>query len=226
MRKSLITIAVIASVLGFATPALAHTPTVTPSCSGLAVSLVAYEGTSTNNRVTTTIDNVATVADFGGSYSHTFSWSQTAPHTWSVVIDANRSTGNATAYDKSFSGTWQACQPAPTTTTSTTTTTTTTTTTVEPTTTTAEPTTTTAGSTTTTAAPTTTTTTLVASEAPATTSTTLALVASQAPVPPATAVRLPATGTESGRIAILGLAMFGLGLTLLGLRRRSRPVSS
>ena len=207
MRKSLIFIAVIAGVFAFAIPALAHTPTVTPSCSGLAVTLVAYEGTSTNNRVTTTIDNVATVADFGGSYSHTFNWSQTVPHTWSVVIDANRSTGNPTAYDKSFSGTWQACQPAPTTTTTTTTTTT-------------------AAPTTTTAAATTTTTTLVASEAPATTSTTTTLVASLAPVPPTAVVQLPTTGYASGRIAILGLAMFGLGLTLMGLRRRSRPVSS
>ncbi len=218
MRKSLTTIAVIVGVLAFANPALAHTPNVTPSCSGLAVTLVAYEGTSTNNRVTTTIDNVATVADFGGSYSHTFNWSQTVPHTWSVVIDANRSTGNPTAYDKSFSGTWQACQPAPTTTT--------TTTTAAPTTTTAASTTTTTAASTTTTAASTTTTTLVASEAPATTSTTTTLVASAAPVPPATVVQLPATGSESGRIVILGLAMFGLGLTLIGLRRRSRPVSS
>lgn len=223
MRKSVTaTIAVIVGVLAFATPAFAHTPSVTPSCSGLAVSLVAYEGTSTNNRVTTTIDNVATVTDFGASYSHTFNWSQTAPHTWSVVIDANRSTGNATAYDRSFSGTWQACQPAPTTTTTTTTVAPTTTTTTV-----AATTTTTAAATTTTAAPTATTTTLVASEAPVTpsTTTTVSLVASAAPVPHPADVQLPATGYASGRIAILGLAMFGLGLTLIGLRRRSRPVN-
>ena len=222
MRKSLISIAVIVGVLAFATPALAHTPTVTPSCSWLAITLVAYEGTSTNNRVTTTIDGVGTVTDFGASYSHTFNWSQTVPHSWSVVIDANRSTGNATAYDTSFSGTWQACRPDPTTTTTTTTTaapTTTTTTTAAPTTT-----------TTPTVATPTTTTTLVLSEAPVLTSTTTILVASQAPVPPAgvaaTVVQLPTTGNESGRIAILGLALLGLGLTLMGLRRRSRPVSS
>ncbi|MGZ4671813.1 MAG: LPXTG cell wall anchor domain-containing protein [Ilumatobacteraceae bacterium] len=229
MRKSLITIGIVAGVLAFATPAFAHTPTVTPSCTGLSVTAFLYEGASNNNRVTTTIDGVATVADFGGGYSHTFNWSQTVPHTWSVVIDADRFTGDPTAYDTTFSGTWQACQPAPTTTTSTTTTTTTTTTTVAPTTTTTAPTTTaptttTAGSTTTTA-PTTTTTTLVASEAPTTAATTTTLVASQAPVPPATP-QLPTTGSESGRIAILGLAALGLGLTLLGLRRRSRPVNS
>jgi LPXTG-motif cell wall-anchored protein len=220
MRKSLTIIAVIVGVLAFATPALAHTPSVTPSCSGLAVSLAAYDGPSTNNRVTTTIDGVATVVDFGASYSATFNWSQTVPHTWSVVIDANRSTGNATQFDVSFSGTWQACQPTATTVAPTTT--------VEPTTTTVEPTTTTDAATTTTAA-------LVASQAPATTSTTTAtgtgsgLVASQAPVPPADAnsavVQLPATGYAWGPTAILGLAMLGLGLALIGLRRRSRPVS-
>ncbi|MEP7046687.1 MAG: hypothetical protein ABI949_08415, partial [Ilumatobacteraceae bacterium] len=132
MRKYLTTIAVTVGVLAFATPAVAHTPSVTPSCSGLALSLVNYEGPDTNNRVTTTIDNVATTADFGGSYSHTTNWSQTVPHTWSVVIDANRTTGEPTTYDVSFSGTWQACQTAPTTTT-----------TVAPTTTTVAPTTTT-----------------------------------------------------------------------------------
>ena len=202
-----------------AAPAFAHTPSVTPSCTGLAVSFAEYEvGDGANNRVTTTIDGVPTVADFGASYSHTFTWSQTAAHTWSVVLDTNRMIGDPTAYDVTFSGTWQACQTAPTTTTTST-----------------EPTT-----TTTTVAPTTTTTTLVISEAPTTTlvlseaptatSTTTTLVASQAPVPPTpvdpTDRQLPATGHESGRIAILGLAMFGLGLTLMGLATRSRPVSS
>ncbi|MGZ4679273.1 MAG: hypothetical protein ACXV4D_03810, partial [Ilumatobacteraceae bacterium] len=114
MRKSLITIGIVAGVLAFATPAFAHTPTVTPSCTGLSVTAFLYEGASNNNRVTTTIDGVATVADFGGGYSHTFNWSQTVPHTWSVVIDADRFTGDPTAYDTTFSGTWQACQPAPT----------------------------------------------------------------------------------------------------------------
>ena len=200
-----------------ATPASAHTPTVMPSCTGLAVSLLDYTGNATNNRVTTTINGVSTVADFGASYSNTFAWSPTASHTWTVVVDANRNSGNPTEFDVSFAGTEQACQTAPTTTT-TTTAPTTTTTTVAPTTT----------------APTTTlvlseapTTTLALSEAPTTTATTL--VASQAPVPTTVdpnTVQLPRTGDESGRIVILGLAMFGLGLTLIGLARRSRPVSS
>ncbi len=221
MKKSLTTIAVIVGVLAFATPALAHTPNVTPSCSGLAISLVSYEGTNTNNRVTTTIDSVVTVADFGASYSHTFIWSQTVPHTWSVVIDANRSTGDPTAYDRSFSGTWQACQAPPTTTT--------TTTTIAPTTTTVEATTTTTveAATTTTVEAATTTTTLLASEAPvlAPTTTTTTLAGSAAEQQSAAVVQLPATGYASGQITILAVAVFGLGLTLLGLRRRSRPVS-
>ena len=214
-----ITTAIVA-VLLTATPAFAHTPSVTPSCTGLAVSLLEYEvGGGANNRVTTTIDGVPTVVDFGASYIHTFTWSQTATHTWSVVLDANRQIGDATAYDLTFSGTWQACQTAPTTTT----------TTVTPTTTTVAPTTTT----TTTVASTATTTTVVLSEAPATTppTTTAAttLVASQAPVPltigSSTAVQLPATGNKWSRIAVLGLAVFGVGMTLMGLARRSRPVS-
>ncbi|MEP7115750.1 MAG: hypothetical protein ABI862_20970 [Ilumatobacteraceae bacterium] len=214
MRKYLTTIAVIVGVLAVATPAVAHTPSVSPSCNGLALSFVSYEGSSTNNRVTTTIDNVAIAADFGASYSHTTNWSQTVPHTWSVVIDANRSTGEPTTYDVSFSGTWQACETAATTTT-----------TVAPTTTTIAPTTTTIAPTTTTVAPAPTTTILVASEAPATTSTVRPQVASEAPVPPSGGAALPATGYASGRIAILGLAMLCLGLTLIGVRRRSRPVS-
>jgi LPXTG-motif cell wall-anchored protein len=36
---------------------------------------------------------------------------------------------------------------------------------------------------------------------------------------------LPATGDESGRIAIIGLALIGFGLTLMGLRRRSRVIA-
>ena len=97
MKKSLTIIAVIGGVLAFATPALAHTPSVAPSCSGLAVSLVNYEGPSTNNTVTIKIDDATTVADFGGSYSQTFNWSQTAPHTWSGAR-SHRSTGSATQY--------------------------------------------------------------------------------------------------------------------------------
>lgn len=123
---------------------------------------------------------------------------------------------------------------APTTTTTTVapTTTTTTTTTVAPTTTTttvAPTTTTTVGATTTTAAPTTTvagttTTVQVLSEAPTTT-----LVASEAPVPTTidrTGVQLPRTGGDAARNVILGLAILGLGLTLMALARRSRPVRS
>ena len=202
-----------------ATPAFAHTPNVTPSCTGLAVSLAEYDvGNGSNNRVTTTIDGVATVADFGASYSHTFTWSQTASHTWSVVVDANRAGGgDPTQYDVTFSGTWQACQPAPTTTT-----------TLAPTTTTTLATTTT----TTTVAPTTTT--LVLSEAPTTTlglsdTPTTTLVASGAPVPSTTVDltdrQLPRTGNGSGQISILALAALGLGLILMVVRR-SRPVSS
>jgi hypothetical protein len=206
----------IGAVLITATPAFGHTPSVTPSCTGLAVVLTQYEGSSPNNRVTVVIDGNTTQVNFGGSYSHTFGWSSASGHVWTVDIDANRNSGNATQFDKHFAGTQLACE-TPTTTTTTTAPTTTTTVT--------EPTT-----TTTTVAPTTTTTILVLSDAPTTTSTTTTLVASQGPAAPTTVaptvVPLPASGHQSEGIAILGLAMFGLGLTLMGLARRSRPVSS
>lgn len=142
MKKLLfIPAAMIAATLSLAAGADAHTPSVQPSCSGLAESFSLYEGNATNNRVTTTIDGAVSVADFGGSYSHTFAWSQTVAHVWSVVVDADRNSGNATQYDTQFSGTWQPCQTPPTTTIAPTTTTTT----VPPTTTTVPVTTTTVG---------------------------------------------------------------------------------
>ena len=121
MNKTVTILTAIAAVLLItATPASAHVPQVTPSCTGLAVNLTQYESSSPNNRVTITIDNTVTVVDFGGSYSNTYPWSDTAGHVWSVVIDANRTNGgNPTGYDKTFSGTQQACRVPPTTTTTT-----------------------------------------------------------------------------------------------------------
>lgn len=103
---------------------------------------------------------------------------------------------------------------------------TTTTTLVAPTTTTQAPTTTTTKS----LAPTTTTTARGLSEAPATTTTTHAGLLSEAPGSAAavfpTARRLPTTGTESGQLALFGVAIFALGVTLLGVARRYGPVDS
>jgi LPXTG-motif cell wall-anchored protein len=114
------------------------------------------------------------------------------------------------------------CGTNTTTTTTTTTTTapTTTTTTIAPTT------------TTTTIAPTTTTTTIaatttvqVASEAPFLPTTTTTTVAPQvAAESPAAPVVLPRTGNNTAPIVILGVFMLFLGLTLLGLSRRPRPL--
>ena len=122
MNKTVTILTAIAAMLLLtATPASAHVPAVTPSCTGLAVNLTQYEpGNGANNRVTVTIDNTTTVVDFGGSYSNTYPWADTAGHVWSVVVDANRTNGgNATGYDKTFSGSTQACRVVPTTTTTT-----------------------------------------------------------------------------------------------------------
>src|SRR3954471_378046 len=105
-------------VVGMPGIALAHTPSVHDECDGLHVSLQSYEGTSTNNTVTITIDGASHSYNFGGSFTRTDTWSQTVSHTWTVVIDANRNTGNATQYDASFNGVQAPCQqpqPQPTT---------------------------------------------------------------------------------------------------------------
>ncbi len=129
---------------------------------------------------------------------------------------------------------------APTTTAATTTTTmaptttaATTTTTMAPTTTTMAPTT-TAATTTTTAVPAVTTTTLLGSAAPLPTTlapaSTTSLVLSEAPLSPvaggSTNKQLPSTGNDSSQLALLGLAVFGFGLILMGLVRDTRPVSN
>lgn len=97
----------------------AHTPQVVPSCTGLTVIFVNYEGNAQNNMVLIGVDAAPPLGQFfASSYQVTVPWSQTVAHDWSVTIDANRNTGNQTQYDAFFSGSWKACQPAPTTTSS------------------------------------------------------------------------------------------------------------
>lgn len=118
MKKLLFIPAAIIAALSLTALADAHTPSVVPSCSGLTITLTQYEGNATNNLVTIGIDNQPPGGvTFASSYSHTFTWSQTANHSYSVQIDANRNSGDPTAYDRVFTGTSTACQVAPTTTT-------------------------------------------------------------------------------------------------------------
>ena len=94
--------------------------------------------------------------------------------------------------------------------------------------------TTTAATTTTTAVPAVTTTTLLGSAAPLPTTlapaSTTSLVLSEAPLSPvaggSTNKQLPSTGNDSSQLALLGLAVFGFGLILMGLVRDTRPVSN
>jgi LPXTG-motif cell wall-anchored protein len=121
---------VLAALTVFGT-AEAHVPTVNDTCVDLDVDLSNYEtapGAALNNRVTVTIDGAAQVFDFDSDFTQSFAWSQTANHTWTVVVDANRVVGNASEFDTSFQGTQTACQTTttPATTTPSTTTTTTT----------------------------------------------------------------------------------------------------
>jgi hypothetical protein len=228
MKRLLAAIGItIGATLISAGTASAHTPNVHDECDGLYVVLTNYESTAGdafNNKVTITIDGVATDYEFDASFSRTDSWTQFAPHTWSVVIDANRNNGNTTQYDVSYQGTQTPCQP---TTTASTTTTTTTTTTLAPTTTTTEPTTTTTcpdcvintvvitePTTTTTETPTTTI--IVSTDEPplpttTTTTTTLAPVTTPGALPP--------TGGGNSNVAIVAAIAVILGVGSLVLAR-------
>jgi hypothetical protein len=101
------------AALVISTTVYGHVPSVSDDCDGLDVELSNYEttpGSGLNNRVTVTIDGTAQVFDFDSDFTQSFGWSQTANHTWTVVIDANRNNGNATEFDTSFQGTQTACQ--------------------------------------------------------------------------------------------------------------------
>jgi LPXTG-motif cell wall-anchored protein len=110
------TAAALAGLVGFGGVAAAHTPSVEAGCAALEVSLAQYDGPADNNVVTVTIDGASTSTSFASGFERTFSWSGTATHTWSVVLDANRIAGEATSYDWSRSGTQDACDQAPVTT--------------------------------------------------------------------------------------------------------------
>jgi hypothetical protein len=122
MRLALISLGL--TGLGIAATAgtsAAHNPNVVASCTQLSLNFTQYEGPASNNTVTVTIDGTPTVIQFADELSRSFPWSDAADHTWTVAIDANRETGDATAYDSSTSGSEQACvttttQPSTTTT--------------------------------------------------------------------------------------------------------------
>lgn len=87
----------------------AHDATPTPSCTGLAVDARSYSG-SAQNRITVVIDG-ETVHDgtFGAGFAREFPWTATADHAWEVRIDQ----GDGDAYDRRFTGTWEACEQPP-----------------------------------------------------------------------------------------------------------------
>lgn len=114
-------IAAILAVGWLGAPAVqAHNALATPSCTGLSWSATNYERTDVNSIVVKVDGTVVhSDPDFKASDVGTWPWSQTANHTWSVVVNAP-----GTNFDRSFSGTWQACVVVTTTTTLPTTTTT------------------------------------------------------------------------------------------------------
>lgn len=110
MKKFLAALATLALALGLvvvaaAGPASAHTPTVTPSCTGLYVKAVSYEtqqNNATPNNIKVTVDGSQVAnANFGatfGAVTYPFTPSSTS-HSYKVVIDAV-----GTDYDKTWTG--------------------------------------------------------------------------------------------------------------------------
>jgi LPXTG-motif cell wall-anchored protein len=205
----------------------AHAPTVAPSCSGLSVTLTDYEGPASNNTVTVTVDGTPTTFHFAEGWSKSFSWADTKNHTWTVDIDANIETGDATYYDHVESGTQTACV---TTTTEASTTTTVTPTTETPTTvtsTTVTPTTVTSTTTPAAIVPTTVTSTTATPTTVASASEAVAVPATKTAVSAASGVSakastLPATGSRTGVTLALAAAVLLIGLGMVTTTRRRR----
>ncbi len=106
MKKLLIIPAALASFLAMASPASAHTPTITAECESLSIDLKWYEQGST---VTVTIDGVSTTETFGPNWDDEF----TGQQSWSVVVDNNGPKQDK--YDIERSGEFVDCTPATTT---------------------------------------------------------------------------------------------------------------
>jgi LPXTG-motif cell wall-anchored protein len=207
----------------------AHTPVITHFCdTGLSVTLTFYDPPASNNLLTVTIDGVTTTFPFAAGFSQTFPWDPLADHTYTVVIDANRSPGNPlpTKFDRTFSGSQERCPDLSSTTTtappaeSTTTTSAITTTTAPP----ADSTTTTIEAATTTTAAATTTTIVGSGGPPAPTTTAVAVgpptVGGSGGLQAPTGSRLPATGNDTGMQLTVALALLIGGLVLFILTRK------
>jgi hypothetical protein len=102
MKKLLIIPAIAAGLVALASPASAHTPTISAKCQTLSIDLKWYESAT----VTVTIDGQATTEKFEGDWSDTF----TGTKTWSVSVD-----DRGKKYDFTQSGTFEDCAPPSTT---------------------------------------------------------------------------------------------------------------
>lgn len=98
----------LAMVGGAVRSAEAHTPTVTPGCGGITVTLANYEGGVDNNLLVIRVDGTAYPYNFASALVKTIPWNGNG-HTWSVEINANLKHGNATQFDKTTSGRQEPC---------------------------------------------------------------------------------------------------------------------
>lgn len=222
MRKILASAIIATSILGFATAAEAHSWRVSADCSGLTVRANAdYEGPASSDP--NTANNVLTIVVDGGAprlygfgaagLTVNIPWDPDVNHAYVATIDANRFSGDASAYDTRAEGSVTNCVPA-TTVEETTTTVEATTTTVAETTTTIPEATTTVAETTTTAVP------LLTMPLPIYPTTTAAVAVAAPPAPTTPPAGLPETGMKAN-IAILAGVFLLSGITLILARRRA-----
>jgi len=106
MKKLLLIPAALASLLAMASPASAHTPTISAKCQTLTVDLKWYEEGS---KVTVVLDGKSTTEKFGPDFHAEY----TGTKSWTVKVD-NKG-GKDDPYDYERSGTFEDCTPPSTT---------------------------------------------------------------------------------------------------------------
>lgn len=91
------------------TPAITS---ITPSCSGLRVSLMYYNqprAVRLNNQVTVNVDGIVYTEKFGANYFRTFYWDPSIDHIYTVTIDGNQLMGDKLVNDSVTSDSYPAC---------------------------------------------------------------------------------------------------------------------
>jgi len=117
-RAVVLTAGAIGGAIVLSDVASAHDLAVTANCDGVHVNLTKYNNTHPNH-ITVTIDGkVVHSGNFGKSYETTHDFTDAfISHEWSVSVEAWDDPQGYKGFSKEFSGTVEACEEAPTTTT-------------------------------------------------------------------------------------------------------------